>query len=97
MNSCLELAKDIKRMDFHSDDFESEVACKIKKPIHEEKHRVYYRMFLHLKFGPRKARIFKKSVKGYFTKFLMDKVKTHEEFKNLEWRKQIWGLYDWKK
>jgi hypothetical protein len=97
MNSCLDLAKDIKTMDFLSPDFENEVACKIKKLIHEEKYHVYYRMFLHLKYGPRKARHFKKSVKGHFTKFLKDKVKTHDEFKNREWRKQIWGLYDWHK
>lgn len=97
MNSCLELAKDIKTMDFMSDDFESEVACKIKKLIHEEKHSAYFHMFLAVKHTSRKQRHFKKSIKGFFTKVLQAKIETHEEFRNRDWRKQIYGLYDWKK
>lgn len=96
MNSALDLAKDIKTMDFMSPDFEAEVACKIKKLIHAEKFSVYHRLHLYLKHGPRKLRPFKKHVKFFADEFLKPKIKTHKEFMNKDWRKQMYGYFDWK-
>ena len=97
MNDALDLAKHIKTMDFNSPEFEAEVACKIKKLVHGEKFSTYHKVFMYLKHSPRRPRLFKKSVKRFADDFLKSKIETHREFMGKDWKKQMYGYFDWEK
>lgn len=97
MNMAFDAADEIKALDINDPEWRDKVACIIKKVNHSSKLSTYHRMFLYLKHGPRKPRAFKKHVKLFANDFLQDKIETHENFSNRHYRKQIYGLFDWKK
>lgn len=92
-----EAAKEIANLDRNNPDFENLCACIVKKAMHQAKFETYHKLFLYIKYEPKKPKAFKKSIKKYFADFLKVKMQTHEDFKNLSERKQIYGLFDWKK
>lgn len=89
--------EEIKVLDATDPEYWDHVACIIKKSEHHAKLSVYHRMFLYLKYGPRKPRSFKKHVKQFANEFLTDKIETHKTFVARATREQIYGLFDWKK
>jgi hypothetical protein len=97
MNSAFELIEGIKDLDLKSEDDKNKAACLIKKMVHGEKLSVYHRMFLDLKYGPRRPRQFKKHVKYMVENWIKPKIETHEKFSERPYTKQIYGLFDWEK
>lgn len=97
MNSCFAAAEEIKELNKEDPEWNDKVACMLKKMIHDEKHSIYHRVFLDLKYGPRKPRAFKKHVKGWVCDYVKEKVAIHKDFSERSYRKQIYGCFDWKK
>ncbi len=97
MNICFDMAKQIKELDKADPEWDAKVACMLKKAIHDEKFNIYHRLFLYMRHLPRKPKAFKKSVKRMIDDYVKVKVATHDGFRNLPYRKQIYGLFDWKK
>ena len=97
MNNEHDVIDAILKLDQTSPDFRDLAACTIKKFVHGEKMSIYHRIFLDLKYGPRKPRSFKKHAKQLIDDFVKTKIETHKQFSQRDVRKQIWGLFDWKK
>lgn len=97
MSVYYEVVNEIKKLNKEDPEWEDTVASMIKKAIHKEKFHIYHNVFLDLKYGPRRPRMFKKHVKHMVENWIKPKIETHKKFKEMPYTKQMYGLFDWKK
>ena len=95
--SYFNAAEEICALDRNDPEYKQKVECIVKKANHAEKFSCYHKIFLDLKYGPRKPRAFKKHVKYMIENFIVHKIETHKEFMERPVRKQIYGYFDWER
>ena len=83
----------IKALDSSSPDYEDMMGCIIKKTVHEEKHHVYRKIAYDLKYGPKKARAYKRYTHSLIDTFLKLKIETHKKFSSKPYDMQIYGKF----
>ena len=97
MGTDHDLSRAIRLLSNEDPEWIDKAACMIKKHCHGVKMGVYHKIFLDIKYGPRKPKAFKKHVKRFVARWIPVKIETHKNFAAKSYRNQIYGLFDWKK